>query len=149
MPGNFEGFGIAFLYPDSWTLESDSDAKSVSIESPEGAFFTVTRFENSIDVDTAIERGVSAMRQEYDEVENEALVKNFAGLRLEGSLLRFIYLDLIVASQLLAIVHGGATYLVQIQAEDRDHERLGPVFDAMLTSLCQHLAGSHANSATP
>ncbi|MCA9161284.1 MAG: hypothetical protein KDA72_23300, partial [Planctomycetales bacterium] len=118
MPGNFEGFGIAFLYPDSWTLESDSDAKSVSIESPEGAFFTVTRFENSIDVDTAIERGVSAMRQEYDEVENEALVKNFAGLRLEGSLLRFIYLDLIIASQLLAIVHGGATYLVQIQAED-------------------------------
>ena len=142
MPGNFEGFGIAFLYPDSWTLESDNDAKSVSLESPDGAFFTVTRFENSVDADTAIERGVSAMQQEYDEVENEALTKSFAGLRLEGSLLRFVYLDLIIASQLLAIEHGGVTYLVQIQAEDRDHERLEPVFDAMLTSLCQHLASS-------
>ena len=142
MPGNFEGFGIAFLYPDSWTLESDSEATSVSVESPDGAFFTVTRFENTIDADAAIERGVSAMRQEYDEVENEVLDKTLAGLRLEGSLLRFVFLDLIIASQLLAIAHGGGTYLVQIQAEDRDHERLLPVFDAMLTSLCQHLAGS-------
>lgn len=142
MPGNFEGFGIAFLYPDSWTLDVDDDVKSVSLESPEGAFFTVTRFENSVDADTAIEGGVSAMQQEYDEVENEVLVKTLAGLRLEGSLLRFVYLDLIITSQLLAVVYGGVTYLVQIQAEDRDHERLEPVFDAMLTSLCQHLAGS-------
>ncbi len=146
MPGNFEGFGIALLYPDSWTLESDNDARTVSIESPEGAFFTVTRFENSVDAVTALERAESAMQQEYDEVENEALEKIFAGLQLKGSLLRFVYLDLIIASQLLAVAHGGNTFLVQIQAEDRDHERLEPVFDAMLTSLCQNLAGSDAMS---
>ncbi|MEO8269375.1 MAG: hypothetical protein ABI557_06630 [Aureliella sp.] len=149
MPGNFEGFGIAFLYPDSWTLELDEEARSVSLESPEGSFFTVTRFENAVDADTAIERGVSAMQQEYDEVENEAWAKTIAGLQLEGSLLRFVYLDLIITSQLLAVVHGGVTYLVQIQAEDRDHERLEPVFDAMLTSLCQNLAACGATSDAP
>jgi hypothetical protein len=142
MPGNFEGFGIAFLYPDSWTLEMDEEARTASLESPEGAFFTVSKFENSSEAEAAVERAVAAMQHEYDEVEREAVHKSLAGLELTGTELRFVFLDLIIASQLWAWTQAGHTYLVQIQAEDRDHERLEPVFNAMLTSLCQNLVGT-------
>lgn len=139
MPGTFEGFGIAFLYPDSWTIDTESEAQSVSLESPEGAFFTVSRYDNTDEADAALEQAVSAMQQEYEEVEREAVEKELLGLRLTGSILRFVYLDLIIASQLLAMTHAGHTYLMQFQAEDRLHEQTQSVLDAMLTSLCQSL----------
>lgn len=143
MPGTFEGFGITFLYPDSWTIDTQSDipsdVQSVSLESPEGAFFTVSKYDNTDDADAAVEHAVSAMQQEYEEVEREAVEKNLVGLHLTGSILRFVYLDLIIASQLLALTHAGHTYLMQFQAEDREHEQMQAVFDAMLTSLCQSL----------
>lgn len=139
MPGTFEGFGIAFLYPDSWTIDSESEAQSVSLESPEGAFFTVSKYADTAAADAAVEQAVSAMQQEYEEVEHEPVEKTLLGLHWRGSVLRFVYLDLIIASQLLALTHAGHTYLMQFQAEDRDHERMQSVLDAMLTSLCQAL----------
>mgnify|MGYP000864629659 CR=1 FL=1 len=139
MPTTFEGFGIAFLYPDSWTVDAESDVQSVSLESPEGAFFTVSKYDNTADADAAVERAVSAMQQEYEQVEREPVEKNLLGLHLVGSVLRFVYLDLIIASQLLALTHAGHTYLMQFLPEGRDHERLQAVFDAMLTSMCQSL----------
>ncbi len=139
MPGSYEGMGVAFLYPDSWVLESDEEAGSVSVESPEGAFLSVTRCAGMEEAFDALERAVSAMGEEYDEVEREGVGKTIAGVELTGSILRFVFLDLIVTSQLLVLDHAGEAYLVQIQAEDRDHDRLQVVFEAVLTSLCQHL----------
>ena len=91
------------------------------------------------DADAAVEHAVAAMQQEYEQVEREGVEKNLLGHHLVGSVLRFVYLDLIIASQLLALTHAGHTYLMQFQAEDRDHERMQSVLDAMLTSLCQSL----------
>lgn len=139
MPGQFEGFGIALMYPDSWTIDSEVEGTSVSIESPSGAFLTITQCAHPADAEEALTKARSAMHEEYDEVERETVVKQFSGLTLNGDVLRFVYLDLIVTSQLLLLAHADHSYLVQTQAEDRDHDRLQPVFDAMLTSLCQHL----------
>lgn len=140
MPAQFDDFGITFLYPDSWRVEQDAEAKSVSVESPEGAFMTITKFAQDADVPGLLARAQRAMHEEYEEVEREVATKNFSGFELRGTILRFVYLDLIVTSQLLGFIHSGHTYLIQIQAEDRDHDRLQTVFDAMLTSLCQHLS---------
>jgi len=49
-------------------------------------------------------------------------------------------LDLIIVSQLMTFTHAGRTYLIQTQAEDREHDRLQAVFAAVQTSLCQHLS---------
>lgn len=141
MPEQFQGFGIKLLYPDSWNCEEEMEGQSVSIESPEGAFLCITRFANVEDQTSALGRALQTMQDEYDEVEREALTREFAEFQLSGMLLRFVYLDLIIASQLLAFSHAGHTYLIQIQAEDRDHDRLGPVFDAIVTSMCQSLRG--------
>ncbi len=145
MPGHFEGFGIELMYPDSWTLDSEVDAHMVSIESPDGAFLAITQCTPSANANDALAKAREAMQEEYDQVERESVVKEFAGLTLTGEVLRFVYLDLIVTSQLLLVTHAGTSYFVQIQAEDRDHDKLGLVFDAMLTSLCQNLAGNCKN----
>ncbi len=141
MPGQFEGFGIEFMYPDSWTVDSDSGSNSVFIESPDGAFMAITQCAPQATAEEALAKARQAMQEDYDEIERESVVKQLAGLTLSGEVLRFVYLDLIVTSQLLSITHAEASYFVQTQAEDRDHDKLSPVFDAMLTSFCQNLAG--------
>lgn len=140
MPAHFEGFGIKFMYPDSWTLESDSDGNSVFVESPDGAFIAITQCNPAATAQEALAKARQAMQEDYDEIERESMVKRLAGLTLTGEVLRFVYLDLIVTSQLLSVTHADASYLVQTQAEDREHDKLSPVFDAMLTSFCQNLA---------
>ncbi len=145
MPAQFEGFGIRLLYPDSWTIDSDASVDSLSLESPDGSFLTITKFADSAEATAAVERAIAIMQEEYEEVEREPLSKTIAGISLAGTILRFVLLDLIVTSQLLAFAHGGSTYFVQTQAEDRDHDRLQPVFDAVLTSLCQNLLATEKN----
>ncbi len=141
MPEKFEGFGIALLYPDSWNLDGEVEGDSVSIESPEGAFLMITRCADPLDASEALARAQAAMREEYDEVEREPIEKKFSGQTMAGEILRFVFLDLIVTSQLLLLTNDQHTYLIQTQAEDRDHDRLQLVFDAMLTSFCQNLVG--------
>ncbi|MCA9132292.1 MAG: hypothetical protein KDA45_04030 [Planctomycetales bacterium] len=132
--------GISFLYPDSWKIEEEVAGDSVTVESSEGAFVSISRSPNLEDLQGALQAAQATMQEEYEEVERESCNLTIADQPLEGVILRFVFIDLIVCSQLLAFTHAGATYLVQIQAEDRDFDRLQPVFEAILTSLCQNLA---------
>jgi hypothetical protein len=139
MPEKFEGFGISVMYPDSWQLDSEVEGDSVSIESPEGAFLSITKCGATAEAHIALLNARQAMHEEYEEIEQETLVKEIANLKLTGEILRFVVLDLIVTSQLLLLNYEGKDFLIQTQAEDREHDRLQPVFDAILTSFCQHL----------
>ena len=141
MPKRFESLGLSFLYPDNWTGSEDHTAGAFMIESPEGAFLAITRFEGS-DLKAPVEQAKAVMEGEYEEIEVEPLQKEIANTHLYGVTQRFVYLDLIVVSHLLSFAGHGCTYLVQIQAEDRDMIRLDLVFDAMLTSICQSVQSS-------
>lgn len=143
MPKQYEDLGIRVLFPDNWTVDDQSESDSVTIESPTGAFLTVSRFEgppvgsDSVIPDSPLEQAKTAMEEEYDEVEQEVLQKSILGNELTGVTQRFVYLDLIVTSHLLMLPGNECNYLIQFQAEDREMEKLNPVFDAMLTSICQ------------
>ncbi len=138
MPKKFEDLGLSFLYPDNWNTAEDQDSQAMMIESPDGAFLSVTRLED-IDAETSIEQARVAMEGEYEEVEQESISREIGDRRLVGVTQRFVYLDLIVTSHLLAFPGNRCTYLVQMQAEDRDMTRLQQVFDAMLISMCQSI----------
>lgn len=139
MPQKYEDLGLTILYPDNWQTEEDIDAQTVTLESPEGAFLTVTRLEQT-DLESPIEQAKAAMEHEYEEIEQEPLRKQIADRQLTGLTQRFVYLDLIITSHLISFHGNNCTYLIQIQAEDRDMMRLDRVFDAMLLSICQSLA---------
>jgi hypothetical protein len=53
----------------------------------------------------------------------------------------FYYLDLLVRAKLIAFRVPGQTILVHFQAEDSEFRGLEKVFDAMLLTLCQSIAG--------
>lgn len=136
MPKKCEGLGLSFLYPDNWKSTEEELPDAISIESPEGAFLAVTRLQG-IDLETPIEKAKQTMEAEYDQIEQEPVHKRIGDKQLIGVTQRFVYLDLIVTSHLLAFTSNGCTYLIQIQAEDRDMNRLEQVFEAVLTSICQ------------
>ncbi len=78
----------------------------------------------------AIEKAREAMEAEYPESEFESFEPK---LMLKGEEIadsragdvRFYYLDLLVISRLIAFTVNKKTYLIQIQAEDRDFDQVG------------------------
>jgi hypothetical protein len=137
MPLHYNGLGVSVMYPDGWKIEEDGiEENSVSFESPLGAFLTITRYPE-LNFSDAVEKAHQVMLAEYDEVESEDLQRTIADREFNVTALRFVYLDFLIVAELFSFLLSGSTYLVQIQGEDRDVEKLQPVFQAMLTSLFQ------------
>ncbi len=145
MPSTFDDFGIRFLYPDNWTLQSrDSDARSegITLELPYGGFFSVTRYQTGVTVEQLFGDIIAAMRGEYPELEIERIAADDRSPhRMDETLeLHFYYLDLLVVARAVAIEDGDAgLVLVQIQAESRDFEKNELVYSAVIKSLKDHL----------
>ena len=137
MPLHYNGLGVSVMYPDGWKIEEDgTEENSVSFESPLGAFLTITRYPE-LNFSDAVEKAHQVMLAEYDEVESEEFSRTIAEREFNVTALRFVYLDFLIVAELFSFLLSGSTFLVQIQGEDRDVEKLQPVFQAMLTSLFQ------------
>ncbi len=140
----YDKLGVSFQYPDNWTLnEEDALAgrQSVTVYSPDGAFWTLALQPRAIDPAGATEAALEAMRQEYGAVEAEAVRENVAGRELAGYDLFFYYLDLINTAKIRTLQDQRMTYTIFCQAEDRDFDRLRMVFQAITVSLLQGLNG--------
>ncbi len=139
MPENYTGLGVRIMYPDNWKVEDESE-HSVTIESPGGSFFTVSRFDTqNPESANVLDQAAQAMEAEYDIVEREERQTVVAGFMMNQLTQRFSFLDLIVVANFSLFTHGNSTYLLQTQGEDREMESMGAVFLAMTTSLCQSL----------
>ncbi len=143
----YQGLGMKCMYPENWSLLEDSEdgeTTSFTLESPTSAFMTVSEYPWQVSPRSAVEQGADTMREEYEEVEEETYDPRlmFRGEVLQdcrGLDLQFYYLDLLVISRLIAFTIEKRTYLVQIQAEDRDFETLEKVFQAILISMLNSL----------
>lgn len=142
MPAQFDGFGISFQYPDNWTLD-DSDAvlgrMSVTVFSPNGAFWTVAVYSDDAEPSELAAAVVGAMKQEYQGLEAEAIEETVAGHTLVGYDLAFYCLDLTNTAHVRSLRSSHIAYMVYCQAEDREHQRVGRVFEAMTVSLLNSL----------
>ena len=145
MPIRFERMGIAFQYPENWTLD-EADApeggSSVTISSPGGGFWSVAVHPRSAEPTQLARAAVDAMKQEYREIEVATALQEVADRELAGFDLFFYYLDLTNTAQVRCFRDQRASYTVFCQAEDREFEQVRLVFDAMTTSLLTELGGS-------
>ncbi len=150
MPRKFSGLGIEFLYPDNWLLSEESSDKSqtsgVTLESPVGAFLSINRYPQTTDIEGMVTAAQTAMEQEYQEIETEDFELTVSDRVLVGTSQSFYYLDLLITSKIMAFVYEQDLFMIQIQGEDRDLERLDEVFRAVLVSLMQSLASSNTQS---
>lgn len=146
MPKQYSGLGLTLMYPDTWTLsEETADGRpAISLENPAGTFMSICSMPLDDDPVEMLEVVAEAMNAEYEDVEREPLTTDIAGREYEGIIQRFYYLDLLVASKLLAIRTDEHLYLVQIQGEDRDMDQQSMVFEAILTSMLRSLTPSNS-----
>jgi hypothetical protein len=135
------------MYPENWNLTEDTEDDQTigfTLESPTSAFMTVSEYPWNVSPRSAVESSAAAMMAEYEEVEQQSFDPQltFRGEILQdcrGADLQFYFLDLLVTSRLIAFTVDRKTYLVQIQAEDRDFQTLEQVFQAMIISMLQSL----------
>ncbi len=139
---SYQGMDLEIPYPDSWMVSEEKQndwVDAVTLESPESSFLSINRYPKSDAPEEILDQACKAMSAEYEEVEQEDLAFDIGDSDSFGCDLRFYCLDLLVVSRLLAFRLGRHSYLVQMQAEDREFERLRPVFHAMLTKALQSL----------
>ena len=142
MPRQFDKFGISFQYPDNWVVdgkEATAGKPTVTVYSPGGGFWSVSVHPPGTNPVRLARAAVRAMRQEYEGVEHASAREIIAGRKLLGYDLNFFYLDLTNTAVVRCLRTTRATYTFFYQAEDREFERIGPVFLAMTTSLVKNV----------
>lgn len=139
MPHSYAKLGIHFEYPDNWTLdeqEARDTRNAVTVYAPGGAFWSVNVQAAEDGEPAALARSVvDAMQQEYTEIDVEPVQEVIEGWEVVGFDMNFYCLDLTNSAQVLAVGSPFGTFVVLAQAEDREYERLAPVFRAMTVSL--------------
>ena len=135
---HFDRFGLAFDYPDNWSVDiSDSGGRhaAVTVQSPEGAFWSVSGHAPGGDASELAAAVLGQMTDEYRELDSETAEDEVAAHRLLGYDMNFYCLDLTNTAQVRTLETPAAIYLLFCQAEDRDWDRLAPVFAAMTASF--------------
>jgi len=135
---HFDRFGLAFDYPDNWSVDiSDSGGRhaAVTVQSPEGAFWSVSGHAPGGDASELAAAVLGQMTDEYRELDSEAAEDEVAAHRLLGYDMNFYCLDLTNTARVRTLETPAAIYLLFCQAEDRDWDRLAPVFAAMTASF--------------
>ena len=133
----FEDDGLYFRYPDSWQLErEDTDCGwMVSLQSPGTAFLMLTVNEDMPSVERMTETALSALREEYPDLEADACVDSLAGRPAVGHDIHFFSLDLTNTCWTRSFYSGRGTVLVLCQSNDLELETTEPVLRAICASL--------------
>lgn len=145
MPSALEQTGLNFEYPENWTLETGSDdqVEQVIVSSPNTGFWHLSKYLQATELEPLFDEALAALREQYPDMETELGDENGASVEGQEMLaydVRFIYLDLTNTCWLRGFVVAGVTYLLLCQAEDREFDKISPVFHAMLISLLRNLA---------
>lgn len=141
----FDRLGLAFDYPDNWSVEIDdtsAGSAAVTVTTPDGGFWSVSGQPPGTPAARLTEAVVRQMQAEYRDIDSEAASDLVAGRRLAGWDLNFYCLDLTNTAQVRAFETPAATYLLWAQAEDREWDRMAPVFAAMTASFVAGLRPS-------
>jgi hypothetical protein len=138
MAAVLEKFGLRLPYPENWEVDDSPDPlwpESVSIQTPEGAFWSLSIHPPTSDLKRLVSVVLDTLRHEYDDVEVETVSETVADTRLQGFNLRFYCLDLLVQAQLRAFSAAGRSYVVLCQGEDREFDRQAAVFAAITRAI--------------
>lgn len=138
MTAFYDKLGIKFQYPENWTLdegEALEGEQSVSVYSPHGAFWSVMVHPPTQAPEELVEAALHAMKQEFDDLDSEAVEESIGEMEWVGCDINFYCLDLTNTAVLRGARTPRSTVLVLWQATDRELEEVEAVFNAMTRSL--------------
>jgi hypothetical protein len=134
----FNRFGLAFDYPDNWSVDTDDAADryaTVTVYAPEGGFWSVSGHAPGGNPKELAAAVVEQMREEYRDLDSEPATTIISGCTLHGQDMNFYCLDLTNTAQVRTLETPLAIYLIFCQAEDREWDQISAVFAAMTTSF--------------
>jgi hypothetical protein len=135
---HFNRFGLAFDYPENWSIDTDDSQDryaAVTVYSPEGGFWSVSGHAAGGDPAELAQAVLDQMRKDYQDLDHEPAADVVAGHSLTGLDMNFYCLDLTNTAQVRTLETSDAIYLIICQAEDREWDRISPVFAAITTSF--------------
>lgn len=134
--GHFERDGIAFDYPENWTVspEEYDSGWGVAVFSPATAFLSVTLDESGVGSADVADAALEAMREEYTQLDAEPVNGTIAGLPAAGYDVEFITIDLGNTCRIRGVTLGRGSLLVHWQACDREPENIR-VLEAIVQSM--------------
>src|SRR5260370_26290737 len=137
MVEGFEEESIRFRYPESWRLErEDNDTGwNVVVQSPDTAFAMISRNYESISVESMAETALTAMREDYPDLEADSCVDSLAGRPAVGYDIRFFSFDLTNTCWIRSFYSSRGTMVVMCQVNDLELETNEPVLRAISASL--------------
>lgn len=142
----YEGHGIKCSYPGNWKVQEDTtdeDSNGFLIESPDAAFFAVSLFPWTDSPREVLGRAAKTMEEEYEECEVEWVDSDLSVADSRVIEVRFFVLDMLVVAKLRAFSLARQSFLIEQQAEDREYQKVEPVFDAMTETMIQSLDKEH------
>jgi hypothetical protein len=137
MPAVFERDGLRFLYPENWQVEKDAtdNGWSVTVQSPQTSFLFISVHPDRPAVQTVLDTTLSALREDYPELETEEAVEQIAGHRARGHDVQFFSLDLSNSCWIRSFRTRRQTVLILAQANDLELAETEPVLRAIRASL--------------
>jgi len=144
MPAVFEHFGVRVLYPENWSLldvEVEDWPRTVTLQSAETGFWTLHVYPPGQETQPLVEELTQAISQEFGELEVLPAKEVLGDTSTTGVDIAFFWLDLLVEAKIRYVHTPSATLLWHYQAENREFERIEPVFQAIAVSMLRtHVA---------
>jgi len=137
MVAEFHEGGISFRYPENWRLEREENEEgwTVSLQSPGTAFMMVCLREDMPSTDRLAEAALSALREDYPELEADECTDSIAGQPAVGHDIQFFSLDLTNTCWTRTFYTAQGTVLVLCQTSDIELESNEPILRAICASL--------------
>ena len=133
---HFERDGIAFQYPETWTLtpETYDSGWAVALFSPGTAFLSLSLDTSGSPPSLLVDATLAALRDEYPQLDDDPVTDSLANLPALGHDVQFIALDLTNTCWVRAIAVSGGTLLVYWQVSDLEEQN-----QQVLRAICASL----------
>ena len=149
MPAVYQDIGLKFLYPENWSIieeETYEWPRSVTIQSPGGAFWAVHVYPPLSDEEALMQEVIASIRSEFNEMEILEAEETISDCPTHGYDMAFFYLDLLVEAHVRSLQTPSATLIWLVQAENKDYEENELVFQAMTKSMLDNVVASRGRN---
>lgn len=137
MPLTYDHHGVKFLYPDNWQLDRQETEEgwTLAVQSPGTAFLLISCYQDRPETKAVLEITLTALRQEYSDLEAEPTRERIANHQAEGFDIDFLSLDTVNTCAIRSFRTRSCTYLILSQSSGLDEVSIPLVLQAIRVSL--------------
>jgi hypothetical protein len=137
MDATYQAHGVRFRYPHEWdvTEQEQEDQVSITVSSPETAFWTVSLFPGCPEPDEIVAAALDAFHDEYDELDEYSSKVRVCKRPTVARDIDFVCLELLNSAGIRAFRARNFTVLVLFQLTDAERKEIAPIFESITKSL--------------